>query len=63
MREENPIQFLSNYHEPDKLTTCLRKEKDGSSTTLICPKLVKDYKKHMGYVDYADVMKSYQCRN
>ena len=58
-KDNRPIQFLSNYHDPDERTTCLRKAKDGLSTTLTCPKLVKDYNKHMGYVDYADMMKSY----
>jgi hypothetical protein len=58
-KDNRPIQFLSNYHDPDHLTSCLRKAKDGSSASITCPTMVKDYNKNMGYVDYADMMKSY----
>jgi len=37
----------------------LRKAKDGSSASITCPAMVKDYNKNMGYVDYADMTKSY----
>lgn len=58
-KDNRPIQFLSNYHDPDHLTSCLRKAKDGSSASIKCPTRVKNYNKNMGYVDYADMMKSY----
>lgn len=40
-------------------TTVDRLNKDGSTTTISCPEIVKDYNKHMGYVDKADGLKSY----
>lgn len=35
-KDNHLIQFLfSNYHDPDKLTICSRKAKDGTSTEVI----------------------------
>lgn len=57
-RDNRTIQFLSNYHNPDHITTCNRKAKDGSKIVINCPQAVKDYNQHMGYVDKADMLKS-----
>lgn len=58
-KDNRSIKFLSNYHDPDHISNCSRKAKDGTSKVLKCPQLVNDYNKHMGYVDFADMMKSY----
>lgn len=52
------VSFLSNFHDPAVTDTVDRKQKDGSSMTMNCPALVKDYNHHMGCVDKADQNKS-----
>lgn len=47
------------WKNPGQLTTCSRKAKYRSLTIVAFPQMVKDYNKHMGHVDYADMMKSY----
>lgn len=56
MEGNRTIQFLSNYHNPDHITTCNRKAKDRSKIVINCPQAVKDYNQHMGYVDKADML-------
>ncbi|RZB40587.1 DDE Tnp 1 7 domain containing protein, partial [Asbolus verrucosus] len=52
------IYFLSNYHDPEALTSVNRRQKDGTLQEISCPKLVEDNNKHMRYVDKADMSKS-----
>ena len=56
--DRRSVQFISNFHSPLVGTTVSRKEKDGTEIVIPCPKLVKDYNTHMGYVDKADMLKS-----
>ncbi|XP_055377144.1 piggyBac transposable element-derived protein 4-like [Condylostylus longicornis] len=52
------VFFASNFHNQNSVVYVNRKNKDGTVEELQCPKLVKDYTKHMGYVDKADMLKS-----
>lgn len=56
--DKKPIYFLSNFHDPSVMTTVNRKQKDGTLTEVNCPSVVRDYNKHMGYVDKSDMLKS-----
>lgn len=58
-KDNRCIQFLSNFHNPDHITLCKRRNKDRSISQIRCPQVIFDYNKHMGYVDYADMLKSY----
>ena len=58
-KDKKSILFLSNFHDIDDVSCVERKNKDGTRTEISCPQLVKDYNAHMGYVDKADMMKSF----
>ncbi|KAJ8971583.1 hypothetical protein NQ314_000641 [Rhamnusium bicolor] len=53
--DNKPVLFLSNFHSPADAEIVRRKQKDGSSKSISCLKLVKDYNVHMGYVDQSDI--------
>lgn len=53
--DSKPVLFLSNFHSPNDVQTVSRKNKDGTSQDITCIKIVKDYNKHMGYVDQSDM--------
>ncbi|XP_046685368.1 piggyBac transposable element-derived protein 4-like [Homalodisca vitripennis] len=57
-KDKRGIYFLSNYHNPNEVTTVNRKQANGEIVAVPCPILVKDYNAHMGYVDKADMLKS-----
>ncbi|KAL4154020.1 hypothetical protein QTP88_001853 [Uroleucon formosanum] len=57
-RDNRCIQLLSNFHNPDDISSCTRKNKDGSTISISCPLAVTNYNTHMGYVDYADIESS-----
>ncbi|XP_043283530.1 piggyBac transposable element-derived protein 4-like [Venturia canescens] len=61
--DKKAVYFLSNFHDPLEMVTVKRKEKDGSSTSIRCSKIVRDYNQHMGYVDNADQLKSTYARD
>lgn len=52
------VLFISNFHNPAYLETASRRKKDGSKEDVVCPSLVIDYNRHMGYVDKFDMLKS-----
>lgn len=57
-KDKKGINFLSNYHNPNTMTTVERRQPDGSLKVVPCPTLVKDYNNQMGCVDKADQLKS-----
>ncbi|KAJ8978049.1 hypothetical protein NQ317_017594, partial [Molorchus minor] len=57
-RDNKPVHFLSNFHDPEDVQLISRKQKDGSRKEYNCIGLVKDYNQHMGYVDKSDMYKS-----
>lgn len=57
--DKKPIYFLSNFHDPEKITSVQRKDKSGTSEEISCPELVQDYNRNMGHVDKADMLKSF----
>ena len=50
--------FISNTHNPEKSESVLRKNKDGTEVVIEGNQVNKDYNKHLGYVDKADMLKS-----
>lgn len=58
-KDKRAITFLSNHHDAAEMGTIERKEKDGTKIMIQCPLIVKEYNKHMGYVDKADMLKSF----
>lgn len=56
--DKKPVQFLSNFHDPSIVKTCMRKQKDGTIKSIPAPELVNDYNKNMGFVDKSDMLKS-----
>lgn len=57
-KDKKGINFLSNYHNPNTMTTVQRRQPDGSLKVVSCPTLVRDYNNQMGCVDKADQLKS-----
>lgn len=53
--DSKSVRFLSNFHNPDDVTTISRKQKDGTTKEFPCLQLVKDYNEHMNYVDKSDM--------
>ncbi|KAJ8971485.1 hypothetical protein NQ314_000676 [Rhamnusium bicolor] len=56
--DRKAILFISNFHDPTKLETVSRRQKDGSREEITCLSLINDYNRHMGYVDKFDMLKS-----
>ncbi|KAF7277755.1 hypothetical protein GWI33_009177 [Rhynchophorus ferrugineus] len=50
------IYFLSNYLNPTAVDTTIRKKKDGTNQKVACPKIIKKYNHHMGYVGKIDML-------
>ena len=57
-KDTKAVQFLSNFHDISSMTVTQRKNKKGERCDVSCPEVAKDYNKHMGYVDKADMLKS-----
>ena len=49
-KDNKPVQFLSNFHDPCTNTSISRRQKDGS-IQLNCSQITGDYNSSMGYVD------------
>lgn len=54
--DNKAVHFISNHHDPTKIVTAQRKQKDGTRITIPCPNLVKEYNAYMGFVDKADML-------
>nr|XP_012231249.1 PREDICTED: piggyBac transposable element-derived protein 3-like [Linepithema humile] len=57
-KDNRVVSLLSNFHDPSVTIDVNRRMKDGSTKIISCPEMVKEYNKHMGYVDKADMLKS-----
>lgn len=55
-KDTKSVLLASNYHGTEK-TTFLRKNKQGVSTEIPCPQIIKDYNNYMGGVDHADQLR------
>ena len=53
------MYIMSTNSDPQTPTTVQRKERDGSSQTVSCPRSVVDYNQYMGGVDHADQLRNY----
>ena len=52
--DRKPINFLSSCHDPTKVGTVNRRNKDGTAVMIAIPQLVIDYNKYMGGCDKND---------
>ena len=55
-QDRKPISFISNYHNPEDVSTGNRRNKDGTVQEITMPHMVKDYNKFMGGCDKNDQM-------
>lgn len=53
--DSKSVRFISNFHSPTDLQFVGRTQKDGSKLQIPSLQLIKDYNKHMGYVDKTDM--------
>nr|CAH7754792.1 unnamed protein product [Callosobruchus chinensis] len=56
--DKRSVLFLANYQNPNVIERVPRKSKSGVVEEVTCPRMVKDYNCHMGYVDKFDMLKS-----
>lgn len=59
-KDNKMVHFVSNFHGSEE-TTVLRKQKNGTKSTVICSRSVKDYNVYMGGVDTADRLRALYC--
>lgn len=59
-KDNKIVHLTSNFHGNDE-DIVLRKEKNGSKSTITCPKAIKDYNSYMGGVDTADRLRALYC--
>ncbi|XP_052751521.1 piggyBac transposable element-derived protein 3-like [Galleria mellonella] len=59
-KDNKIVHLASNFHGNDEATVS-RKEKNGSKSTITCPKAIKDYNSYMGGVDTADRLRALYC--
>ncbi|CAK1591024.1 unnamed protein product [Parnassius mnemosyne] len=57
-KDKRVVHLLSNYHDPQNVSTVIRKERNGDSNQIACPEVVKDYNANMNFVDKFDQLKS-----
>ncbi|XP_018562168.1 piggyBac transposable element-derived protein 4-like [Anoplophora glabripennis] len=57
--DRRSVLLLGNYHDPSIMETTSRKKKNGCAEEIPCPRMIRDYNTHMGYVDRFDMMKSH----
>lgn len=57
-KDAKDVHLISSVHDPRMRTSVSRKQKDGTAQNIPCPMAVKDYNKHMGYVDRMDHLKT-----
>lgn len=55
--DKKTVNFLSNYHDPREVMSVKRRQKDGSSVMVPCPKILSDYNLNMNFVDNFDRLK------
>ena len=58
-QDKKPVNALSNMCDPDISHPVTRKQKDGSTKLVDCPRTIVAYNKHMGGVDHGDQLRSY----
>ncbi|XP_040072344.1 piggyBac transposable element-derived protein 4-like [Ixodes scapularis] len=58
-KDKRCVTMISNAHTPSEIKTVKRRLKDGAHEDVPCPQVIIDYNQHMGYVDKADMLKSY----
>ncbi|KAJ8971292.1 hypothetical protein NQ314_000769 [Rhamnusium bicolor] len=57
--DKRVVTVLSTIHVPTESLPVGKREKDGTITQINCPKAVNDFRRCMGGVNRADMLKSY----
>lgn len=57
-KDKRCVTVLSNQSKPNTIFQVERKQKDGSTVAIACPKAIVDYNRNMGFVDHFDHLKS-----
>lgn len=57
-KDKRCVHLISNYHNPNSVTSVKRKDKTGKKEDVPCPTILVDYNAHMNSVDKLDQMKS-----
>lgn len=58
-QDKRQVSVLSTLTTPEDTVPIMRKEKDGTRTTLSCPTAITTYNKHMAGVDRGDQLRRY----
>nr|XP_023016646.1 piggyBac transposable element-derived protein 4-like [Leptinotarsa decemlineata] len=58
-KDKRVVTLLSTIHSPTNNASVGKREKDGTITEIACPIAIKDYRRCMGCVNKADMLKSY----
>jgi len=53
-KDKRMVSLLSNFHDPRDTENVQRRAKDGTVSTIPCPKVLKDYNQNMNCVDKLD---------
>ncbi|KAL4127508.1 hypothetical protein QTP88_011675 [Uroleucon formosanum] len=53
-KDKRMVSLLSNFHDPRDNESVQRRAKDGTVSTIPCPKVLKDYNQNMNCVDKLD---------
>ncbi|KAL4084986.1 hypothetical protein QTP88_027839 [Uroleucon formosanum] len=53
-KDKRMVSLLSNFHDPRNTENVQRRAKDGTVSTIPCPKVLKDYNQNMNCVDKLD---------
>ncbi|KAL4104361.1 hypothetical protein QTP88_019662 [Uroleucon formosanum] len=53
-KDKRMVSLLSNFHDPMDTENVQRRAKDGTVSTIPCPKVLKDYNQNMNCVDKLD---------
>ncbi len=53
------VRAMSTAHDPTKVTTVQRRQRDGTRCPIACPDMIKQYNMQMGGVDHGDQIRGW----
>jgi hypothetical protein len=56
-KDKKGVNLISSVHNPSDISSVDRMEKDGNQHKVPCPQVLKDYNRHMNFVDNFDRLK------
>lgn len=57
-KDNRSVHMVSNFHQPGDIIQIKRKEKNGNTIEISCPRVIVDYNAHMNSVDLFDQKKA-----